>query len=342
MYQDEVSRSAFGQRFGAALDRTEQAYLRVLRAAILLLATILLVYVAWLGLNSLYKMSQSPDSVAEEEAVFTAEEITSAEVAASTPAAAANDEAQTNPVYREFYSNFLKRYYALYRAKFEPYRQPDDKDLTQDSFDDTFLDTPARLAAVTDGELDFESDKATLQGLLEVMSEAADKPLTRERLQKYKTAKKVQVTRKVQRTRTTYRDGWDSYSTSCEGWYWDPIGCPTRRAVETPYTATITTTEFPEGTQSHSQIFRAFQDRYLSLLQERKDANADEAARQRAEILAGNAEGETQLWTMVQIFGGFLALMFFFLLIAIERHQRRLAGVQSAEPGLPEHVPVPS
>jgi hypothetical protein len=42
--------------------------------------------------------------------------------------------------------------------------------------------------------------------------------------------------------------------------------------------------------------------------------------------LAGIANGHLSLVTALQIAGGFLVLMFFFLLIAIERHQRRIAA----------------
>jgi hypothetical protein len=83
--------------------------------------------------------------------------------------------------------------------------------------------------------------------------------------------------------------------------------------------------EYPPNTQSHSEIFRAFQDKYLTLLHDRREANTNEAARKRSEIQAGKIAGAAALFTSLQILGGFLVLMFFFLLIAIERHQRRKA-----------------
>lgn len=111
----------------------------------------------------------------------------------------------------------------------------------------------------------------------------------------------------------------------CSDWYVSPYGCPATRPVEVPYTETVTKLQYPAGTQSHTQIFKAFQDKYFQLLDERRQANATQAQEEREGILAGVAEGQLSLLTALQIVGGFLALMFFFLLIAIERHQRKLA-----------------
>jgi hypothetical protein len=89
--------------------------------------------------------------------------------------------------------------------------------------------------------------------------------------------------------------------------------------------------QFPEGTQSHAQIFRAFQDRYFSLLQERREANSSAAEKKRQDIIASISDGKLSLLTALQVLGAFLALMFFFLLIAIERHQRRISRAMAPE-----------
>ena len=113
---------------------------------------------------------------------------------------------------------------------------------------------------------------------------------------------------------------------ACPDWYQDPMGCTVTRTVEIPYTETVKSMEFPKGTQSHTQIFRAFQDRYFSLLTERRERVAREAQAERESIIEGNATGWISLKTALSVVGGFLVLMFFFLLIAIERHQRRLSA----------------
>ncbi len=319
-------------RAASVLDRAESFYLRVLRAVILIIATLLLVYAAWLGASSLYKISQSPDSVVEQEAVVSPDELTNAQMPAIQASGEKTASApRVHPTQAAFYGSFVDRYYTLYRARFEPYRQQEDKQLSKGEFDGAFINTEARKAAVAKGDLDFETDRRDLQTLLSVMNAAAAKPATIQRLKRYQTARKVAVKEQVQRTRTQHVEGWDSSSTACAGWYESPIGCSVRRAIEVPYTETVTRMQYPDGTQSHTQIFRAFQDRFFQLLEQRRNENASRAERERQGILAGITEGELSLMTALQILGAFLLLMFFFLLIAIERHQRRLAQDRTAE-----------
>jgi hypothetical protein len=94
-----------------------------------------------------------------------------------------------------------------------------------------------------------------------------------------------------------------------------------------PYNETIKVMELPQGTQSYSDIFRAFQAKYFDLLKARRESNASEAERERADISAANVAGRASFITALQVLGAFLVLMFFFLLIAIERHQRRISVV---------------
>lgn len=322
----EGDRAPIAHRASAALDRAERVYLRVLRAAILVIATLLLLYAAWLALSSLYKMSRSTESVIEETASVQPDEITDAQAPSAAKIATKNAEPSVDPATRAFYRDFARRYYNLYRTKFEPYRQADDKQLTLEEFDDSFLNTSERLEAATKGNLNFADDQSDLETMLNVMTEAAATPATSERLARYKAARKVPVKRQVERTRTEYRRGWDSSSTACSDWYETPYGCSVIRPVYTPYTETVTELQFPEGTQSHTQIFRAFQDRYFNLLEERREANAAKAEHERQDILSGFLEGKLSLMTALQVLAGFMILMFFFLLIAIERHQRRIAA----------------
>ena len=326
MYEDDSEPVAVKQRASVLLDKVERVYLRVLRAAILVIATLLLLYAAWLAVSSTYKLSQSTDSVSQEEVVVVADDITNAEVPAVKEQRRAGAGPAANATQAAYYRDFAGRYHGLYRRKFEPYRQQGDKQLALGEFDDSFVNTAERLKAVTAGELSFEDDRADLESLYRVMAEAADKPLTKERLARYRAAKKVPVRKQVQRTRTEYRQGWDSSSTACEDWYETPYGCSVRRAIEVPYTAAVTEMEYPAGTRSHSQIFRAFQERYFKLLAERREASAAKAEDERQSILEGFVDGRMSLMTALQVLGAFVALMFFFLLIAIERHQRRLAG----------------
>ncbi len=320
MYSDD-SDHRFRDKFANTLERLEGAYLRILRATILLIATLLVIAAIVLAAYSLYRMSRSTDSVIETPAIVTATEIVDAEQPAVTSPSTA--KTQANPYYRNFYNRFIARYHGLFRNRFEPFRQREDKQLSVTEFGDSFLQPTQRLKAIQDGELDFEADKADLESLLTVMTSAAELPLTQERLKRYMSAQKVRVCETVQRSRAVTQRGWDQYNTSCPNWYEEPIGCPVSRTVDQPYSVQQCRMEYPANTQSHSEIFRAFQDKYLALLHDRRQSNADEAARKRSEIEAGKVAGAASLFTSLQILGGFLVLMFFFLLIAIERHQRR-------------------
>ena len=316
--------ASFSWRASQALNRAEVFYLRVLRAVILVVATFLLAYAGWLAVASAYKMTRSTDSVKEVPASVSPDELVNAATPSETTAQSSAAKAGADPAHVKFYSSFGDRYFGLYKASFEPYRQPQDKKLTRSEFDGAFIGTPDRLKAIEAGDIDFASDRKDLESLLAVMAAAAKKPATVERLGRYKSAKKVPVQKSVSRTRTEYVDGWDSNSTSCPDWYYSPYGCSARQAVEIPYTEKVTTMEFPKGTQSHTDIFQAFQDRFFMLLSTRRETNAENAQREREDIISGISDGRLSLWTALQIVGGFLVLMFFFLLIAIERHQRRL------------------
>lgn len=320
-YYDE--RPRLRDRWSATLDKLEATYLRVLRTAILLIATLLIAGALALSIYSLFKVMRSPASVKEETAAVAPEEIVDAE----QPTAITRERQPTvNPAYRNYYNGFITRYHQLFRNRFEPFRQRDDKQLSVTEFGDNFVQSSQRLEAIKNGELNFEADKNDLESLLQTMTTAAEHETTQQRLKRYMNARKVRVCHTVQRTRTVVQRGWDRYSTDCNQWYEEPMGCAVTRAVEQPYSVRQCSMEFPPNTQSHAQIFRAMHDKYLTLLHSRREANAQAAAEKRAKIVAGQSEGAASLFTSLQILGAFLILMFFFLLIAIERHLRRRVG----------------
>jgi hypothetical protein len=343
MAEEVPAQQPWRARAAEWLDRVESIYLRILRAFILIFATGLILYAAVLAVTSLIKISRSPDSVVEEVATVNGQDLLAAE-GAEVPRPDRGAEAdRTNPAHRRFYQNFVRRYHAVFRERFEPFRQREDRRLALDAFDDAYIDTEARLAATTDHRLDFDSDRADLERLLAAMSEAAQRPETRRRLQSYRTARKVRACRNVQRTRTVQRSGWDRYSTACPDWFYPPYGCPVQRAVQQPYTERVCEMRFPEGTRSHADIFRAYHDRFFSLLDERRQSNVERAALQRRDIMIGNAEGSVSLESAKWHLGAFLVLMFFFLFVAVERHQRRLAAIvavreEGAVPGATEEA----
>jgi hypothetical protein len=95
------------------------------------------------------------------------------------------------------------------------------------------------------------------------------------------------------------------------------------RPVE--YTDTEVSNVLPKGVFSPQELFGRYQENYVKTIASRRDENGSKASAERARILAANDHGKQQLQNAITAAGSFLALMFFFLLIAIERHQRRIA-----------------
>lgn len=316
-----------GRRVEAAalLLRVERFYLLLLRVALLFVATLILLWALWLGGSAGVKIFRSANSVVQQPASVAAAEV--AEVVRA-PVADATSPAKTPTAtseQRRDYQTLLNRYYALYRTRFDIYRRPEDKSLDRDGFDDNYLQTDQRLAGVADGSVSFATDHADLTALVDKMTAAASQPILVARLGAYKRAKLRPVTRKVQKYRTEQRRGWDSLSTSCPGWYYSPIGCAVTRSTQIPYTDTVTAMALPDGLISPSRAFRAMQDQYFSLLTDRRQKAAADATTKREEIMAGNADGWDRVSMMLRVLAAFVVLMFFFLLIAIERHQSRIA-----------------
>ena len=316
-------RPPLGARIAGALDRIESIYLKVLRAAVLIVATMLLVWaLAWAAL-SLVRISRSPNSVIVASSAVSSTELLDPQVARA--AAVSTPDTGNTAEQRRFYDEFVKRYHGLYRTRFEPQLRRDDKRLSRGEFDDLTIDTGGRLSAIREGRLDFATDRADLEAFLPVVAAASAAKATADKLAQYRTARKERVVSRVQRTRTETRRGWDSLSTNCAYWYESPIGCAVTRRVEVPYTQRVTSTRYPNGISSPNEVLKSYQDRYFSLLAERRRGNAAMADAEREEITLGRITGWAGLSQSVLVAGAFLALMFFFLLVAIERHQRRLS-----------------
>ncbi|HEX9931346.1 MAG TPA: hypothetical protein VGB08_00720 [Allosphingosinicella sp.] len=342
MEEEGGAERPLGARAADLFDRMEAVYLRILRGFILIFATLLILYAAGLAVVSLYKMSRSPSSIIEQEATVSGGDLLAAEGLEMARPGERGEQDRTNPAHRQFYQQFVRRYHALFRQRFEPFRRRGDRQLALDAFDDAYVNSDVRLEATAEAGGNFAADRADLELLLRAMAEAAQTPETQRRLQAYKNAREVRVCRDVQRTRAVQRSGWDRYSTSCSDWYYPPYGCPVTRSVRQPYTQRVCEMRLPEGTRSHADVFRAYHDRFFALLGQRRRENSENAAAARLAIEYGRVEGSMSLSKAAYVFGGFLLVMFFFLLIAIERHQRRLArALAPATDGGPVEQPAP-
>lgn len=299
-------------------NRMERAYLAVLRTGALIVASLLLLYAAWLALSGFYKVSRDVKSVKEVPATVSAEEVTDIDVksAQNTP----KDEA-ADPFKREraYYRDFAKRYFGLYRAKFEPYLQANDPKTNARDFDARFVDVNGRLESIEQGDLNFAADKDDLESLLKTMTAAAEAKVTKDRLQAYQKAKKSKVSHTVTDMKTErYCSYYGYYIDQCINW-------DTR---EVPVKRTVTETKLPDGVLSPGDLFGAYHNKYVATLIDHRSENAADANTKRTEIMRDNATGIDRLWTAIKVIGSFVIVMFLFLLIALERHQRKIARAQ--------------
>ncbi len=286
---------SFGVKLSRLLNKTEQMYLRVLRGMVLLLATLLIGYAAWLAATALYKVSRSPNSVTEKVAQVTPDELAAADVFRTSVKESGDliEPAATSGQRRQ-YASFVDAYFKLYRSRFEGFKRNEDKSLSRDEFDGAFIQSSDRLTRVANGKLDADQDLRDLSTLLGTMEAAALRPATVQRLQRYKKATKVQVCNNFDRTRTEYRRGWDRYSTTCSNWFEDPIGCAVMRPVEVAYQQRVCSMQMPRGVVSHTQTFRAFQDRFFELLSMRRQQFAGQASAEREAIILGIEDGKAK------------------------------------------------
>lgn len=313
---DETPGAGRATRANEILNKLERAYLNAIRAIALAAATIMVIYAIWLAASGTYKASRDSSSVKEEPAVVSPQEVTGIDLKeATTDAAAPSSDPLAAP--RRFYADFTKRYYGLFKAKYEPFKKTDDRPLDQKAFDQRFLDTSGRLQAIKEGSANFAQDSADLETLLTTMTAAAADQKTVQRLRTYQSAKKIPVTKTETATRSeTYCSYYSDYFEQC-------MVTDTRSV---PYTRKTQELKLPAGVISHSDLFGAYQEAYLTKLANKREANAAAAQRARDEIAADNADGAMRLWYSLLVIGAFLALMFLFLLIALERHQRKIAA----------------
>lgn len=147
----------------------------------------------------------------------------------------------------------------------------------------------------------------------------------------YRDAKKTQVCRDVTRTRSRNVSGWDRYSMLCSNWYDSPIGCPSTQTIDEPYTTKVCEMKFPENLDSPSMAMAGAINRYgdaveMKLVRARIDAE-ERTLVNRARKLSG----KDSVVSSGKLFLGFLALMFLYLFVVLERHHRSLRALLCVE-----------
>lgn len=324
------------------LDRIERAYLASLRVAILAVATLCLLGAILFGVNAAWRVFVSTD--VKEQPV----QVTGAQVAEELKKAvpARTESRQSDEVPRavrarhaQWARDVFSKYYAIYRVASQTYKKPEDETLSEQKLIEALgydLDT---YAAGEEKAAAFIDNEVYQQQALAAVTAAMRDPTVVVQLTEYKAAEK---TARACTTTNQRREMWDSYSTACDYWWEAPQGCQVTRnvPVETCVAA------YPEGIVSPRVAFGRADGEFFRLWSQQTAQVRAEAQATRDGREATRAQIGPNLMLALQVLGAFLVVMFFFLMVAIERHLR-LGARRSVDPVPPAETttmsePAPS
>lgn len=312
----------------------ESRYLGLLRVSSLILATILLIGATIFVVMGAVKQIGSSD-VEPELATVALDDLIPPE--APKEASAAKPKAEGKPVpswKRKFSAAQQQRLYTLYKDKFEPSRRSDEEALSRDRFfEQAFPDQrvealdalPIRRMADADGN-PLDSFGALADSLIASLDAAAAAPAIKRQLGAYKRAAKVEVCETKMVSRSRQIQVWDSNSMDCAYWYEYPYGCSVTRTISEPTPTRACAMRLPDTLKRPVALYGELVSRYAETAAADIDRKAVAAAERRAATLERKAEGKGALVSGGQWFLAFMAVMFLYLIVAIERHQRRLAA----------------
>lgn len=312
---------------GGRLDRVEAVYLAILRIGVLAVATICLLAAVFFGIDGLWRILV-PTTVQEEPTVIAPAAVTAAMRIAPEPRQSTGSP-QISPAVRAAHADFASKvfpaYYAVYKRASDAYRKPEDRLLSSAELMESLgydLQTYAAGEALAT-KLFVESATYQQQAQAAVAAALTDAGTVR-LLREYKAAEK---TARACSTSYERRQVWDSYSTACSGWYYEPYGCSVTRSV--PVERCVAA--YPDGIVSPVVAFGRADEAFRTLWAEKARANANAASAERYAREETRAQIGPRLMLALRIVGGFLLVMFFFLIIAIERHLRRLSASAPTE-----------
>lgn len=301
----------------ARLDQIERVYLIFLRLGVLALASICLLGALYFAGDAVWRVFVSTE-VPVEETVVAPSEVSAAMRAMAADRQPQDSEGPSIPAHvRQAHTRFMREafpaYYAVYQTAARAYNKEEDDLLTAEQLADRLgysLETyAAGESFVTKA---FVENPAYQSQVLAAVTAAMSDQATVALLSQYRDAQRVQscTTRNVRRT----------VRQTCGYYYvWD---CS--------YVQTVPVREceqvYPDGIVSPLAAFtsadQAFGELWMQRAAQREDAARMETGRRHAM----RAQIGPKLMLAMQILGGFLVIMFFFLLVAIERHLRSMSA----------------
>lgn len=320
------------------LDRIERAYLAALRIAILGVATLCLIGAVFFGVNALWRVFVSTE--VEPRPV----EVTGAQIAAelkkATPEQGGRDQrdqipANVRQTHARWARDIFPAYYAVYRNASQGYKKPEDETLSAQQLMEALGYDLESYAAAVPKTAWFINNSGYQQQALAAVTAAMRDPAVVSQLREYKAAQKT-----ARSCSTTYqrRRVWDSYSTACYGWWQYPQGCEVTRSV--PVETCVAA--YPQGIVSPRVAFGRADEEFFRLWTQQAEQVAAEAQATRDGREATRAQIGPNLLLALQILAAFLVVMFFFLMVAIERHLRagaKLPAVNTPDDSPPTEAP---
>jgi hypothetical protein len=302
----------------ARLDRVETVYLAMLRIGALAVATLCLLTAGFFAVDGLWRIAV-PDHVDTKPTVVAPAEVASAMRVPPPSASTDGDDGVSSAVkqaHEAFASKVFPAYYAVYRRAMESARKPDDKILTQAELMSALgygLDIYAAGESLNT-KLFVEDAEYQRQAQAAVTAAMAD-PATANLLKAYKAAEKSEQSCTTTNTR--------QFVPQVCGYYY---------AYDCSYTRTVPVRRceavYPNGIVSPGAAFERADRAFQRLWLEKSEANARAANEKTGQRLATRAQIGPRLMLALSIMGAFLIVMFFFLIVAIERHLRRMSAAE--------------
>ncbi len=223
-----------------------------------------------------------------------------------------------------------KRTLEIYRARFKPSKRADDKIKDEEIVD--YVWSEDRLTAYdnlggrlkdSEGKPLLGRDEVALHAL-GVIDTSVQNEDFRKQLAAYRDAKKVSVCNEEVKTRSRTFASWDSTATYCPNWYTAPVGCASTSTVDEPYVTKVCEMKFPADLESPAEQLASAVERYAVTASARLEAAENDALAKSAQNMEKKVEGMGNIGTSGQLMLAFMAIMFLYLFVAMERHHRSL------------------
>ncbi len=319
-----------GDRIRLFTDRSEGRYLRALRVATLLIATLLLlialIYLA-LGLyGRAHVLSAKPADVE----VAGSDLVTRPTDRSAQPSETdgTRPRAQGPRWAAEVPQATRTALFTSYRQLFEPYKRAGDGRLTEQAlmarlFPDAALDAFADVAMRRPAGEPNAARDSIFAMFARALDEAGRDGQTKRELSAYKAARQVQVCRTVTTERQRRVQQWDRYSIACPYWYEDN-GCLVTRSITEPVSSRACRMQFPSELAGPAETMEMLRMRFLTEMGSRLSSAENDAEAVNLARAQMRQRGAQQLMEAAKYLLAFLAVMMLYIFVAVERHQRSM------------------